>query len=422
MTMSRSSLKAPSFALAASTFALFFGAFGCSAQRPAGPEPTPEIDEKCGRLRVETIAPKTSDLLNRAYIVSRDSSDVTVIDLNTLDVIGKFQSCSGGHMLELNSDFTKAYIANEERNETGVFDTRTFAHLSQLSVAAEPTHLTLSRDGKMIGLVNEAADSVSFIDTASDKVIKVLPGFFRPHIVRWAPDGQFAYVANIDAHHVTRVSLSTLSIDGHIAIDGFEGPPNETRTRDESGFADVQIDRDGILYGAHAGTGRVLVYDTRTQKKMPDVTVGLRPWIVFAEHPFAEVSARVVPNFGYLSVSIIRDAGRVPTSNIFGADRESYGVNYSSRAPNKAFVMNRIKREVAVMDTTKNEVIDRIDVGGTTETASTTADGRFIVAAVSSANRVVVIDAVTHKLVKAFDDVGKYPWSVTIPQGQNYCH
>ena len=63
-----------------------------------------------------------------------------------------------------------------------------------------------------------------------------------------------------------------------------------------------------------------------------------------------------------------------------------------------------------------------IDVGGTTETASTSADGKYIVATVSSANRVVIIDAATQQIVKTFDNMGQYPWSVTIPRGQNYCH
>jgi hypothetical protein len=29
---------------------------------------------------------------------------------------------------------------------------------------------------------------------------------------------------------------------------------------------------------------------------------------------------------------------------------------------------------------------------------------------------------VTGDVVKAFDNIGQYPWSVTIPLGQNYCH
>ena len=101
---------------------------------------------------------------------------------------------------------------------------------------------------------------------------------------------------------------------------------------------------------------------------------------------------------------------------------ESYGVNYSPLVPEKAFVMNRVRQEIAVINTTTKALDTVIPVGGNTETASTTADGKYIVAAVSSANRVVVIDAKTSTVVKTFDGIGNYPWTVTIPLGQNYCH
>ena len=97
-------------------------------------------------------------------------------------------------------------------------------------------------------------------------------------------------------------------------------------------------------------------------------------------------------------------------------------MNYSPLEPDLAFVMNRVREDIAVVDTSKGEIVERIDVGGNTETASTTADGRYIVATVSNANRVVVIDVMTRTIKKTFMNVGKYPWSVTIPKGQNYCH
>ena len=103
-------------------------------------------------------------------------------------------------------------------------------------------------------------------------------------------------------------------------------------------------------------------------------------------------------------------------------DEEAYGVNFSSQAPGRAFVMNRMRQDVAVVDTELGQITSRIPVGGNTETAATTADGKFIVAAVSGANRVVFIDPSTGTIAKAFEGVGKYPWSVTIPNGQNYCH
>ncbi|HKU42061.1 MAG TPA: hypothetical protein VJR89_28075, partial [Polyangiales bacterium] len=103
-------------------------------------------------------------------------------------------------------------------------------------------------------------------------------------------------------------------------------------------------------------------------------------------------------------------------------DEEAYGVNFSPRVPELAFVMNRVRKDVAVVDTEAGEIIERIDVGGNTETAATTADGKWIVATVSDANKVVVIDAAKRTVIKTFENVGKYPWSVTIPGGQNYCH
>jgi hypothetical protein len=216
--------------------------------------------------------------------------------------------------------------------------------------------------------------------------------------------------------------MSSLSIDGEIVLDGFRGSPNPDLAVDEGGFADVQIDRSGLLYGAHAATGRVLVYDTVARSKVGELQVGLKPWIVYAEHPFDAVTHHVVPNFGDETVSLIRPGNASTGGSAPGADSQSYGVNYSPLAPGLAFVMNRVRSEIAVVDTDIRQVVKNIPVGGNTETASTTRDGKYIVAAVSSKNRVVVIDTVTKAIVHTFDNVGRYPWSVTIPRGQNYCH
>jgi DNA-binding beta-propeller fold protein YncE len=389
---------------------------GCSIESPPGPS--------CA----EGTTPGTSvasnvDLTQRAYIVSRDSGDVTVIDLRTLEIAGNFETCGvHNHMAELNADFTKAYVDSAETGETIIFDTRTLSVLKRVRLGEEPTHLSLSKDGRLMAIVNEYSNSVSFLDTSSDQEVKRLGGFYTPHFVRWAPDGKYAYVANIGAHHLSRVALDTLTIDEHIVLDGASGPPNATETSDEDGFADAQIDQKGVLYAAHGRTGRVLVYDTVAKKKITELAAGIQPWIVYAEHPFTQVSRHVVPNFGDLTVSLIHTAPATVAATVGGADRQSFGVNYSSLVPDLAYVMNRLRDEIAVVDTANAKLVKTIAVGGNTETASTTADGKYIVATVSDANRVVIIDAVSGNIVKTFDNVGKYPWSVTIPLGQNYCH
>ncbi|HYQ47228.1 MAG TPA: cytochrome D1 domain-containing protein [Polyangiaceae bacterium] len=330
-------------------------------------------------------------LLQRAYIVSRDSGEVDVIDLRTLELIGK------------RSDYKIRQL---------------------IDVGSHPTHMSLSPRGDLLAVMDEeeGTGAVSFIDTTRDLELKRLRGFYVPHFLRYAADGNYGYVANIAAHHLTRVDMETLEIDGHIPLDGFDGPPNYTEAPEESGFGDAQIDSSGMLYAAHAATGRVLVYDTLTRTKRTELKVGSRPWIAFAEHPFKDVPLRhLVPNFGDRTVSIIDGDERKVVASLPG-DEEAYGVNFSSMTPDKAFVMNRIREDVAVVDTANGEIKTRIPVGGNTETAATTADGRWVIAAVSSANSVVVIDVMTNTVVKTFKGLGKYPWSVTIPQGQNYCH
>jgi DNA-binding beta-propeller fold protein YncE len=374
----------------------------------------------CGSENHSTAA-IPSDLTQRAYVVSEEHEELTVIDLPSLTVIGRVPTAGvGNHMAELSGDFAKAYVSSPETNEVIVVDVRKLEVMKRIKVMAFPTHLTLSRDGTMLAVMCEYDDAIAFIDTRTDEGIKFLRGFFTPHFLRYAKDGRYAYVANAGAHQITRLDLQTLSIDEEIPLDGMAP---RTPAPDETGFADAQIAHDGILYAADRATGRVLVYDTINRTKLPEIQVGQKPWIVYAEHPFTELPLRhLVPNFDDQTVSLIDGVAPRRTMASLPGDSEAFGVNYSSLVPDKAFVMNRVREDVAVVDTARGVITARIPVGGNTETAATTADGRWIVAAVSSAASVVVIDAQTNAIVKRFDGVGKYPWSVTIPNGQNYCH
>jgi YVTN family beta-propeller protein len=364
-----------------------------------------------------------AELLARAYVISRDNPELAVFDLRTQSLVGRVDTAGvTNHMAELSADFRKVYVTSSDSNELVVVDATTLTVEKRLAMGKHPTHLALTPDGSKLAVMLEDDGAVAFVDTGSDQVVKTLPGFFVPHFMRFSHDGRTGYVANLGAYHVTRVDLATLEIRDHIALAGHEGPPHLTPARNEGGFADVQIARDGRLFAAHRSSGRVLIYDTVGEKMLPEVTVGAGPWVVFAQHPFANVPLRhLVPVFEDRSVALI-DGSKTGSIKTLPGDEEAYGVNFSSRAPERAFVMNRIRQDVAVVDTTSGTIQRRIDVGGNTETASTTADGAFVVATVSGADRVVFIDAQTGTIARSFEGMGKYPWSVTIPNGQNYCH
>ena len=344
-------------------------------------------------LDAKTLGTDTSQeaLLNRAYIVCRDSGEIGIIDLRTLEMTRKTD----------------------------------YAVLKRLTLGKHPTHMSPQNERGLLTVMNEdeGSGAVSFIDMNTDTEKKRLSGFFTPHFMRFSPDGKYGYVANLNAYHVTRVDLDTLEIESHIPLEGFQGPPNHTLAPGEGGFGDAQIDRDGVMYAAHHETGRVLVYDTMLRAKRAELKVGLGPWVAYADHPFHNVPLRhLVTNFGDKSVSVINGIKEPTVLGSLPGDEQAYGVNYSSLTPNKAFVMNRMRKDIAVVDTETLEIKERIPVGGNTETAATTRDGKYVIAAVSGANRVVVIDAQTNAIVKSFDNFGNYPWSVTIPLGQNYCH
>jgi YVTN family beta-propeller protein len=362
--------------------------------------------------------PSTEALMNRAYVVSLESDELTVIDLDRLEIIAQLPT--GGvenHMADLNADYTKLYIDSSHSDETVVVDLKKLAVVKRITTGKHPAHLSLHGPSGLMAIMLEGEDAVAFLDTATDEIIKTVPGLMVPHFARYSPDGKWGYVANIGGHHITRLNMETLEIDSQIPLDGF---PANMSTGGEGGFADVQIDRDGVLHAAHGNTGRVMMVDVATGQKIAEMQVGRAPWIVYAEHPFDNVPlTHLVPNFGDQTVSMIAKSRLVRT---VAGDQESYGVNYTSLDPKVAYVMNRLREDIALVDLDSGDTVQRIPVGGNTETASTTPDGRYIVAAVSGANRVVVLDAKTRGIKKVFENVGKYPWSVTIPGGQNYCH
>src|SRR5262245_33773754 len=78
----------------------------------------------CGNSESGTAVTQAA-LENRAYIVARDSEELTVIDLGKLEVIATLRT--GGienHMAELNADFSKLYIDSSHTDEAVVVDVK----------------------------------------------------------------------------------------------------------------------------------------------------------------------------------------------------------------------------------------------------------------------------------------------------------
>ncbi len=362
-----------------------------------------------------------SDLSHRAYVVSAESNELFVFDFETLEAIGSvdtslFGEANANHMAIVSPDGAKVFISASHARSLVVVDAASLEVTGTIDVGTYNSHMSVRPGTSELWVVNEDDDSVSVVDMDSEQVLRTITddSFDVPHFVRFS--GDFAYIANIGGNQISVLDLSTDTVVDTLVADGTE---EGACAGDPCGFADAQISPDGILFASHIETGTVLVYDTVNRTRLADVPVGTQPWSAFVDPFGGDDDAAMVPSWGDLSVSRIGADGSRIAAEV--GDSEVYGVNYSPTAPGEAFVLNRSSHEVIVVDRATGARIESLDVGGTTETATTTPDGRLLLP-VSSAGAVAVIDTATHEEIARFEDVGVVPWSVATAAGQNYCH
>jgi YVTN family beta-propeller protein len=384
-------------------------------------------------------------------VVSEESDELFVVDLQSMTEVGRVDTRVGeginqNHMALVSEDGLKVYVMATAKDSVVVVNALTLEVEKTIPVGSHTTHANAcwgcgpggrdelwvvneggSHEAEESGDHAEASEdahgsegSLSVIDMGTDEVVQTIEdaSFMVPHFVRFA--GRRAYVPSIGGNQISVVDLDSYVVSDVLLLEGTEAPSE--CSGDPCGFADAQIDGSGRLFAAHIETGRVVVYDTVARERFADVAGGAQPWSVFVDSFDASARTHLMPNWGDSTVSIFDRAERREIARSADGDRESYGDNYSPLAPDQASVLNRVKGQVAVTDRETGERDELLDVGGTTETGSTTADGRFLLLPISSQNEFRVLDAVTRNEVAVFDNVGQYPWSVTTVGGQNYCH
>ncbi|MCK6525545.1 YncE family protein [Myxococcota bacterium] len=361
-------------------------------------------------------------LTQRAYVVSAASNELFVFDHETLAELGSVDTTvqtganNGNHMAMVTPDGAKVYVTAASAGSLIVLDAATLTVKKTLPIGGHTTHMALREDRPELWLMAEDNNAVIVLNTETDTVTHTItdPSIHIPHFARFS--GDRAYVPSIGGNNVSIIDLETYRVVDTLVGEGLTEGPCEG---DPCGYADAQIDPNGVLFAANYSTGKVIVYDTVTGERLPDVAVGGATWSAFV-NPFAEEgSYAFVPSWASSTVSRVDLSG---AATIWAqGDSEVYGVNFSAQAPDEAFVLNRVKHEVRVLDRERGELITTLDVGGTTETGTTTPSGRLLLP-ISSSGEVIVIDTATHAELARFGGVGTYPWSVATADGQNYCH
>ncbi len=369
-----------------------------------------------------------NDLSKRAYVISELSDELYVIDTETMSHVGTVSTSleagelNANHMSVVSPDGSKIFITATDLGRVAVVDAESLELTGSIAVGAHDTHANARTAANELWVVNEDDNTVSVIDMDTEEVTHTIAheSIFVPHMVRFDQRDELAYIANIAGNQISVVDLETYEVVDTLLAPGVSevGPCDA----DPCGFSDTQIDPDGLMFASYISSGTVLVYDTVSRERVAEIPVGPKPWSAFVDVVGGSRATYLVPNFGDSTVSVLDRSTLSQVAVSSEGDSESYGINYSPLAPDLAFVLNRNKNRIAVVNAVTGELVSAIDMGGTTETAATTADGRYLLAPVSSAGALSVLDVTTLEEVARFEGVGTNPWSVTTLSGQNYCH
>ena len=184
---------------------------------------------------------------------ARTIATVGVLDTMTNAIVATVPMRSRPFLAAVAPDGRQLYVPNHDSGTVSVVDTATNTVSAEIRVAAHPhwvafprrpaglhrqprverdlgrRHRDPHRDGRGTRRAEPAqrggapepaarrgrdydSDSVTMIDTDSERVVATVRVGDGPQDVTWAPDGRFAYVANVDADTVSVIDAATMTV------------------------------------------------------------------------------------------------------------------------------------------------------------------------------------------------------------------
>ncbi|ODS31059.1 MAG: putative hydrazine hydrolase C subunit [Candidatus Scalindua rubra] len=357
------------------------------------------------------------------FVTNRDSSDVTVIDMNT-DVILDRIACgdwSNPHMAVATLDGKYLLATGTNSNFVAIIDLET-RETTKVRLGLMPEHFDITPDGKYAYIGNMGVGAVSVVDIEGKKEIRRIAGFFEPHGIVCLPDSSKVYVSNMGAHEVAVIDAEKQLLAKRMEVGSafvMARVDMDNKISEIVGIANPTLTIDGrYAYAADGDSNQVAVIDTIDDSIVATIPVGDDPWRAYAS---PDGTKMVVPNNGDQTVSVI-DTKSNKVIATFPGGEDMTGVNFVNGGK-KAYVISRGEHSVYVIDMEKMKELKRIKLGldVSPETASTTPDGKKVYLAASRRDSVYVFDADTDNY-KEIPNVGLSPWAVTIIGGANYCH
>ena len=224
--------------------------------------------------------------------ITETSGGITVIDAETLDVVGRMTPGGSPYGIAANPGAARAYATNFSRNEVHEIDVAARAIVANIPVAGNPSGIAVNPAGTRIYVIHDVApgsQGVTIFNTENRGPIVTIPTGQGASRIAINPLGTRIFVSN-----TTSGTVTVIDAQNNTFLHNIVTPPAPL------GMA---VDPQGQrLFVAHSTGSTVSVIDLASRQITATITVGSRPDSI-AVHPTG--TRLYVSNRGSNDVSVI---------------------------------------------------------------------------------------------------------------------
>lgn len=362
----------------------------------------------------------------KVYVSNWESGDVSVIDLGVKRVVATIPIGVNPLGMTITPDGNKLYVAvtaqalehadSKHPFKVAVVNTTTNTVVKEIipGILGAPRFVNISPDGTRV-YVNEYLSRIHIIDTSSDEVTDSVllnrPAAYLPSDIAVTPDGSKLLIYANGIHQVLIIDTAT-----HTLLARFNALSDA-----------IAISSDGRR--AFIPGSRFVVIDIPNLAaryiEMPDIGGGNSKIVLSKDERIAYVTDSQKDILQVIDLVNWRLIANVPVGKMGGTAESGLAITPDG---NQVFVCNGYSKNISVVSTAENKVIDTIKMESTPGSIDISPDGKvaYIIELQSDTRgftHALAMDVATHKIIQrwAHEPIGfGNPWEVVIsPDGRH---
>ena len=303
----------------------------------------------------------------RLYVGNSRGDDVSIVDMNSLKVIGDIKLADKIHGVCVQPDGKRLFVTVESDHTLRIIDTTTQAQIGTVKLAGRPNQCAVTPNGKYVAVPIRDGKKVDIVDADKQEIVKSLP-IDEPHNAFNTGSNRYMYVSAMSGHEVDVIDLERMDYAEHIPVDGRPRPY-------------VISPDEKTMYVAEANLHGFVIVDIPTKKVTERVEMP-------AEHPTPRPLQYET------------------------ADTRTHGLALTPDG-SELWVSSLLDDCVYIYDVKAKKIVGKVPTGGGPNWTVFTPDGKYICVSNTDSDDVSVIDVkARHEVIRI--KVGRVPKRIAI--------